>query len=113
LPALAAYLREIAGRRLDIVTLALDKPSAVAEAAKVLAGAGGVPGRALVAGPDRAFPAIQSVDPAWAGAVPTTLLIDGGGKVVLAQQGVTRLEELSKEIDRLAPTGERESQRKE
>jgi thiol-disulfide isomerase/thioredoxin len=113
LPALAAYLREVAGRRLDIVTLALDRPSAVAEAAKVLAGAGGVPGRALVAAPEAAFPAIRAVEPGWAGAVPTTLLIDGGGKVVLSQQGVTRLEELSEEIDRLAPPGDKHSERKE
>ncbi len=102
-PALAACLREVAERRLDVVTVALDGPSAVATAAQVLARGGRVPGRSLMASPDLAFPAIKAVDPAWDGSVPTTLLIGREGNVVLSQRGVTRLEQLRREIDRLAP----------
>src|SRR5512146_85319 len=46
-PSLAGTLREAAGR-VDVVTVALDEKSRRGTAARILAGAGGVPGRALL-----------------------------------------------------------------
>lgn len=109
-PALATTLREVAGRRLDVVTVALEAPSGAATAAQVLASGGPVPGRSLMTSPDRAGPVIKAVDPAWDGSLPTTLLIDRQGNVIFSQRGVTRLEQLKSEIDRLAPPKEGHSE---
>ncbi|HKC13246.1 MAG TPA: TlpA disulfide reductase family protein [Vicinamibacteria bacterium] len=100
-PRLAAYLRQLGDKRLDVVTVALDEPSQAEAAARVLEESGGVPGRCLLAAAEPAGPVLRSIDAEWDGSLPTTLLFDAGGSVRLAQRGVTRLVALEKEVDRV------------
>lgn len=101
-PQLAPALRSWSTRRIDVVTIALDDPSRAGAAARLLADAGGVPGRSLLAAPRDAIPEIQRLDPAWDGAVPSTFLVAPDGTLLLAQRGVTRTGVLQREVDRLA-----------
>jgi hypothetical protein len=41
---------------------------------------------------------MDAIDPKWQGALPYTLLVEPGGKIVYAQQGVIVPEELKKVI---------------
>ncbi len=100
-PRLAAYLRQVGDRRLDVVTVALDEPSQARAAARVLEESGGLPGRCLLAAAEPAGPVLRSLDAEWDGSLPTTLLFDAGGTVQLAQRGVTRLGALEDEVNRV------------
>jgi thiol-disulfide isomerase/thioredoxin len=102
-PAFAAWLRRVPGEGVDIVNLSIDEAEARGAAEGVLARLGPLPGRSLAASLDDIFPAIHALDPEWDGALPTTFLLDGDGRVVLAQRGSTRADALGVAIERLAP----------
>jgi thiol-disulfide isomerase/thioredoxin len=99
-PALARALRRAEG--VDVVTLAVESPASRAEAERVLAGLGRMPGRTLTAATVDVFPAVRRFDPEWDGALPATYLLDASGRVVLAQRGVTRLAQLEEAIGALS-----------
>jgi hypothetical protein len=51
----------------------------------------------LFTGDDK-YQLIEAMDPAWQGALPYTLLVEPGGKIVYAKQGPIDAEELRKII---------------
>jgi len=102
-PHFAKALRELEGRSVDIVVVSIDEPDAAAAAGKVLEKAGSFPGKSFLLPPDAALAAIGKLDPGWQGAVPTTLIVDGEGRIILAQRGATRLDEMASALDRVAP----------
>jgi beta-lactamase class A len=55
----------------------------------------------LAASLDDAFPSIRAVDTEWDGSLPSTLLMDGSGRLVLTQHGLTRFDALEAAIARL------------
>ncbi|HYL04560.1 MAG TPA: TlpA disulfide reductase family protein [Thermoanaerobaculia bacterium] len=103
-PVLAAALRPHAGRTLEVVLLALDDPAQAAAAGRILAGAPALAARSLLAPPAVAYAPLRRLDPAWDGALPLTLAWDAGGKRLLAQRGLTRLDELRRVLETLAST---------
>jgi thiol-disulfide isomerase/thioredoxin len=102
-PQLAEKLRHYAERPLDVVVVSLDAAQDAPKVEKLLAKGGGVSGRALLCPPAAAQRPVKAVDPEWDGAIPTTLLYDGAGKLVEAQHGVTNFDRLDDSIDRVAP----------
>ncbi len=102
-PVLARRLRELDGRPLDVVVISIDDAAQEAAAEKVLGKLEGVPGTLLLAPPGEAMPAVKGIDPVWDGAIPTTYLLDADGRVVLAERGATRFDELDGALDRVAP----------
>jgi hypothetical protein len=102
-PAFAEWLRRVPGEGVDIVNLSIDEAETLPAAEDVLARLGRLPGRSLAASLDDVFPAIHALDSEWDGALPTTLLLDGDGHLVLAQRGSTRVDALGAAIERLGP----------
>jgi hypothetical protein len=47
---------------------------------------------------DDKYKLIEAIDPVWQGALPYTLLVEPGGKIVYAKQGAIDPEELRKII---------------
>jgi thiol-disulfide isomerase/thioredoxin len=99
-PQLAGTLRRL-DPRVDVLTVALDEGEDAPSPARVLARLGAVRGRHLVASPTGAARPLSTVDPSWDGSVPTTLLLDPQGRVVLAQRGLTRLDVLEAQVGSL------------
>src|SRR5258708_25736953 len=89
-PRLAAYLRQLGDKRLDVVTVALDEPSQAEAAARVLEESGGVPGRCLLAAVEPAGARLRSPYAAMDGGLPTTPPFACRGALPVAQRGVTR-----------------------
>jgi thiol-disulfide isomerase/thioredoxin len=91
-PALGETLRR--SPAVDVVTVAVEAPDTRAEAASVLLAAGRVPGRALTAPAGDVLAAMRRLDPEWDGGLPSTYLYGPDGRLILAQRGITRLDEL-------------------
>jgi thiol-disulfide isomerase/thioredoxin len=89
-PALAEWLRRVPLERVDVITLSLDDAATLPAAREVVSKLGRLPGRALAAPLDDAFPVIRAIAPDWDGSLPTTLLVDGQGRLTLSQSGATR-----------------------
>jgi hypothetical protein len=102
-PTFAEWLRRVPGEGVDIVNLSIDEAETLPAAEDVLTRLGRLPGRSLAASMDDVFPAIHALDPEWDGALPTTFLLDGAGRLTLAQRGSTRVDALAAAIERLAP----------
>jgi thiol-disulfide isomerase/thioredoxin len=102
-PAFAAWLRRVPADGVDVLNLSIDEAETRPAAEGVLARLGPLPGRSLAASMDDVFPAIHALDPEWDGALPTTFLLDGDGRLALAQRGSTRVDALAAAIERLAP----------
>jgi hypothetical protein len=51
----------------------------------------------LFTGDDK-YKLIEAIDPVWQGALPYTLLVEPGGRIVYAKQGASDAEELRKII---------------
>jgi peroxiredoxin len=97
LSTLKSWLRG-AERRVAVVTVSLDQDARAGTAARLIDRA---PGRALRASVADAFTVVHTLDPAWDGALPSTFLVDGEGRVLAAQRGFTDLQELASAIDRV------------
>jgi len=84
-------------RGFEFVSISADDPSRKNQALKFLQ-------REEASGPnfifttDDKYKLIESVDPKWEGALPYTILVEPGGKVVYAHQGIIDPEELKKII---------------
>jgi thiol-disulfide isomerase/thioredoxin len=102
-PTLARWLSEVARRPVDVITVALDEETSAPAARRVLKELGRLPGRHLVVALDEAAPLLTAADPDWDGSLPTTLLLDGAGQLLVAQRGGTRYAELDAALARAAP----------
>lgn len=91
-PALAEWLRHAPLRGVEVVSLSVDEPESLPAARHVLASLGRLPGRTLAASLDDAFPAIRALDTEWDGSLPSTILVDGRGRLALSQHGLTRFD---------------------
>jgi hypothetical protein len=98
-PRLAKWLRGVAPE-LDVVAIAVEDDGVAP--ARVLAPLGRLPARLWRARADELAPLVQAIDPEWDGALPTTLLLDAGGRLALAQHGITVPEELQSAVAHLA-----------
>jgi thiol-disulfide isomerase/thioredoxin len=88
-------------RNLDFVIISLDDPSEIKT---------GVPRylrrmharmTAFLLNENEPDPAINAVDPEWAGSMPATFLFDGGGQVIYKHIGPINPEELRTELDKV------------
>jgi thiol-disulfide isomerase/thioredoxin len=84
-------------RKFEFVTLSADKPSKKDEALSVLKSKN-LPVRNFIFSRDDQYKLIELIDPEWNGALPYTLLIEPGGKVIYKNQGLVGMLELKKKI---------------
>jgi thiol-disulfide isomerase/thioredoxin len=84
-------------QKFEFVTLSSDKPSKKDEALSILKSKN-LPIRNFIFSHDDHYKLIELIDPEWNGALPYTLLIEPGGKVIYKSQGLVNLLELKKKI---------------
>jgi thiol-disulfide isomerase/thioredoxin len=84
-------------RGLELVTISADEPANKDKALKFLQRQQASGTNYIYSGDDK-YKMIEAVDPKWDGALPYTILVDPGGKIVYAHQGAIDAEELKKVI---------------
>jgi thiol-disulfide isomerase/thioredoxin len=84
-------------RKFEFVTLSADKPEKKDEALTILKSKN-LPVRNFIFSRDDQYKLIELIDPEWNGALPYTLLIEPGGKVIYKNQGLVDMLELKKKI---------------
>jgi len=97
LPELVMLQRNYGGRDFEFITLSTDKPDKFDETLKVLKEKH-LPVQNFIISVDDTYQLIEAIDPEWSGALPYTLLIEPGGKVVYKSQGIVDLLELKRAI---------------
>jgi len=85
------------GRDFEFVSLSADTPDQHAAALKFLQGQNSAV-KNYIFDKDDKYALIEAVDPDWEGALPYTMLIEPGGKLIYAQQGLIDPLELKKTI---------------
>ena len=96
-PDLVELQRWYGARNFEFVSLSADKPENVEKALKFLKNAHSPVQNYLFDGEDN-YKLIEAVDPKWNGALPYTLLVEPGGKIVYSYQGPVDLLELKRAI---------------
>lgn len=100
MPALVRLGRRYAPEGLKFLTVSIDEPAQLAAAEKFLRSQGAPrPAYYKTAGKDEAF--INSVDPAWSGALPALFLYSREGKLVKSYVGETEAETVEAAIREL------------
>ena len=94
LPELAAGLRK---RRADVLWVNLD--AAPEKAERMLRKLHGVPGRTVRPATADALAELRALDEKWDGELPATWLLAPDGSVLLAQRGLSDLDDLWKHLD--------------
>jgi thiol-disulfide isomerase/thioredoxin len=84
-------------RGLELVTISADEPANKDKALRFLQRQQASGTNYIYSGDDK-YKMIEAVDPKWDGALPYTILVDPGGKIVYTHQGVIDAEELKKVI---------------
>jgi thiol-disulfide isomerase/thioredoxin len=84
-------------RGLEFVSISADDPVNKDKALKFLQRKQASGSNYIYTGDDK-YKMIEAVDPKWDGALPYTLLVEPGGKIVYAHQGAIDVEELRKVI---------------
>jgi thiol-disulfide isomerase/thioredoxin len=103
LPALTRTLSRAAGNGVDVVLVSLDEHDRAQEAERALDGLPCRKATLLLSPFGEAEPVLRDVDPGWDGALPTTLLLQPGRQVALAQRGYTRLDALERALEAARP----------
>lgn len=85
------------GRNFEFVSVTLDKPNLAEQALKFLQKAHSPVANYHFTGED-VYELIEMVDPAWNGAIPYTILVEPGGKVVWSHQSDVDFLELKRAI---------------
>ncbi len=96
-PDLVALQRWYGHRSFEFVSLSADDPEHIDRAQKFLDKTHSPVQNFLYDGTDK-YKLIEAVDPNWNGALPYTLLVEPGGKVVYSYQGSVDLLELKRAI---------------
>jgi len=96
-PELVALQRWYGARSFEFVSLSADNPEHIDRAQKFLEKTHSPVQNFIYDGSDK-YKLIEAVDPKWNGALPYTLLVEPGGKVVYSYQGSVDLLELKRAI---------------
>lgn len=86
LPRLIETNRMYRHRNLEFITISMDSPTRKAEALRLLK-KNEASNRNVIPAEDRPYEVIEVLDPEWSGALPYTLLIEPGGKVIYRKEG--------------------------
>ncbi len=96
-PELVKLHRMYRNRAFEFVSVSADKPGKRDDVLKFLQSNYSAI-RNYIYNSDNSYELIESVDPEWSGAIPYTLLIEPGGKVIYKNQGLVDILELKKII---------------
>ncbi|MFN8345695.1 MAG: redoxin domain-containing protein [Spirosomataceae bacterium] len=96
-PEFVTMNRMYRGRDFEFVSITTDKPAQREKALKFLKGKQASNTNYILDGMD-VYQFIEIIDPKWQGALPYTLIIEPGGKVVYTKQGAINALEIRKKI---------------
>jgi thiol-disulfide isomerase/thioredoxin len=96
-PDLVIIDRMYRGRPFEFVTISADKQAKKADVLKFLQGQQ-ASNKNYIFNKDNVYDLIEAVDPAWQGALPYTLLIEPGGKIIYKKQDTISPREMKKLI---------------
>jgi peroxiredoxin len=96
-PDLVTIDRMYRGRPFEFVTISADKRAKKADALKFLK-EHQASNKNYIFNSDNVYDLIDAVDPSWQGAIPYTILIEPGGKIIFRSQGIIDPAELKKLI---------------
>jgi peroxiredoxin len=85
------------GRDFELITVSADNPENKDKALKFLKKSQASVNNYLFSLDDK-YKLIEAVDPKWQGALPYTMLVEPGGKIVYAKQGIIDPKEIKKLI---------------
>lgn len=85
------------GRDFELVTVSADNPAAKEKALKFLK-TNQASTKNYIFNTDDKYKLIEAIDPAWQGALPYTVLVEPGGKIVYSKQGRINVPEMKKMI---------------
>ncbi|GAB3266181.1 hypothetical protein GCM10027347_34000 [Larkinella harenae] len=84
-------------RDFELVTVSADKPDKKAKALEFLKKKEASNKNYLFSSDDK-YALIEAIDPKWQGALPYTILVEPGGKIVYSKQGTINVLEMKKQI---------------
>ena len=96
-PEIVALQRWYGARNFEFVSLSADNPEHINRALAFLEKTHSPVQNFIYDGKDK-YKLIEAVDPKWNGALPYTLLVEPGGKIVYSNQGVVDMLELKRAI---------------
>lgn len=96
-PAFVEMNRMYRGRDFEFIAVSADAPSSKQKALKFLQKQQASNTNYIFNGEDK-YKLIEAIDPAWQGALPYTILVEPGGKIVYARQGIIDPAEMKKKI---------------
>jgi peroxiredoxin len=85
------------GRDFELVTISADNPTTKDKALKFLK-TSQASTKNYIFNTDDKYKLIEAIDPAWQGALPYTILVEPGGKIVYSKQGRINVREMKKMI---------------
>jgi peroxiredoxin len=85
------------GRDFELITVSADNPENKDKALKFLKKSQASVNNYLFSLDDK-YKLIEAIDPKWQGALPYTMLVEPGGKIVYAKQGIIDPKEIKKLI---------------
>jgi len=96
-PELVTLNRTYRDRGFELVSISMDAPKDRAKALQFLVKRQSSSPNYIFSGDDK-YKMIETIDPQWQGALPYSLLVEPGGKVVYTRQGAIDPEALRKVI---------------
>ncbi|HXB91321.1 MAG TPA: TlpA family protein disulfide reductase, partial [Puia sp.] len=96
-PQLVTLNRMYRDRGFELVSISADDPAARAKALHFLQDRQSSSPNYLFTGSDK-YKMMDAIDPKWQGALPYSILVEPGGKIVYARQGAVDVERLKKMI---------------
>jgi thiol-disulfide isomerase/thioredoxin len=96
-PSFIEMNRMYKGRDFELITVSADNPENKDKALKFLKKSQASVNNYLFSLDDK-YKLIEAIDPKWQGALPYTMLVEPGGKIVYAKQGIIDPKEIKKLI---------------
>jgi thiol-disulfide isomerase/thioredoxin len=96
-PSFIEMNRMYRGRDFELITVSADNPENKDKALKFLKKSQASVANYLFSLDDK-YKLIEAIDPKWQGALPYTMLVEPGGKIVYAKQGIIDPKEMKKLI---------------
>lgn len=97
MPRLIETNRMYRHRGFEFITISMDSPTRQAEVLRLLK-KNEASNRNVIPDEDRPYEVIEIIDPEWSGALPYTLLVEPGGKVIYRKEGAVDPLELRRAI---------------